>query len=115
MDKTAAIYIGMATCGLASGARKIYDETFRLVNSQGYPAVIHSTGCVGMCHNEPLLEIQIEGRPRVTYRQVTVESVASILKAHFEDHTVFPDLVFGQSGDNSENSYEAVPEFNDTD
>ncbi|EQD25541.1 MAG: hypothetical protein D084_Lepto4C00093G0001, partial [Leptospirillum sp. Group IV 'UBA BS'] len=115
MDKSSAIYIGMATCGLASGARKIHDEVVRLVAEKGYPVTVHPTGCVGMCHNEPLLEIQMEGRARVTYRQVTVESVESILKAHFVDQTIFPDLAFGQSVEEGARPYEGVSAFNDTD
>ena len=83
MDKTSSIYIGMATCGLASGAKKIHDEVLRVVAKKHYPVTVHPTGCVGMCHNEPLLDVQVAGRSRVTYTQVTPESVEGILKAHF--------------------------------
>ncbi|MDA8150596.1 MAG: hydrogenase, partial [Nitrospiraceae bacterium] len=115
MDKTSSIYIGMATCGLASGAKKIHDEVLRIVAQKHYPVTVHPTGCVGMCHNEPLLDVQVAGRSRVTYTQVTPESVEGILKAHFEDQTVFPEHLFGQEEIEGHSLYEGVPNFNDTD
>ncbi len=115
MDKTSSIYIGMATCGLASGAKKIHDEVLRIVAQKHYPVTVHPTGCVGMCHNEPLLDVQMVGRSRVTYTQVTPESVEGILKAHFEDQTVFNEHLFGQEEIAGNALYEGVQNFDDTD
>ena len=115
MDKTSSIYIGMATCGLASGAKKIHDEVLRIVAQKHYPVTVHPTGCVGMCHNEPLLDVQMAGRSRVTYTQVTPESVEGILKAHFEDQTVFAEHLFGQEEIDGHSLYEGVQNFDDTD
>ncbi|MHB8421792.1 MAG: NADH-ubiquinone oxidoreductase-F iron-sulfur binding region domain-containing protein [Leptospirales bacterium] len=96
MTKT-NIYIGMATCGLASGARRVLEAVERESQEHGYDLAIHSTGCIGMCHNEPILEVEVSGQPRVTYAQVTPESVTSILESHFKKGTYFPELVYGQT------------------
>ncbi|NLH48015.1 MAG: NADH-quinone oxidoreductase subunit NuoF [Myxococcales bacterium] len=73
------IYVGTGTCGLGAGAGK----TLAAVNQYladhqlNYPVV--EVGCVGMCSNEPLLEVQLPGRPRVMFAKVTAEKVNAVL------------------------------------
>jgi NADH:ubiquinone oxidoreductase subunit F (NADH-binding)/(2Fe-2S) ferredoxin len=75
------ISVGMASCGVATGARGVMaalqDETKRA----GLDALIFPVGCIGSCHREPLVDIALPGKPRVTYANVTPEMAADIARS----------------------------------
>jgi NADH-quinone oxidoreductase subunit F len=76
------VRIGMASCGIAAGARKVRDAlSIRLVN-KGFPVELKQTGCLGMCYNEPLVEVVTPSGERVFYSRVTVERVERIVDEH---------------------------------
>ncbi len=77
------IHIGMATCGLAAGARSILELVEKELQKRGLEARIVPTGCIGMCHNEPLLDITMPGKYRVSYRNVKALIIPQIFDAHF--------------------------------
>ena len=77
------IHIGMATCGLASGARPIFELIKKEVEKRQLNVRIIPTGCIGMCHNEPLVDVTIPGRYRVSYRNVKAMTLTQIFDAHF--------------------------------
>ena len=105
----------MATCGLASGARRIMEAVEKEARENGYELAVHPTGCIGMCHNEPILEVEAPGQPRITYAQVTPESVPSILEAHFLKGTYFPELVYGQTPGSESSPIEGLSILKDAD
>ena len=76
------ITIGMGTCGLAAGA----GETFRNIQSElakhNITATVRSVGCIGMCVNEPLVDIQLPGQPRITYTNVVPSHVSRLIEEH---------------------------------
>lgn len=114
MSKT-NIYIGMATCGLASGARRIQEAVELEAKNKGYDLVVVPTGCIGMCHNEPIMDVQMPGSPRVTYSQVTPESVPAILESHFNRHAFFPELVYGQTATKDATAIEGLSRLEEAD
>lgn len=65
------ITVGMASCGIASGAQVIFDKLLELAAQHPFPISVESVGCMGMCWKEPLVEISIPGQPRATYQNVT--------------------------------------------
>ena len=77
------IHIGMATCGLAAGARSIEELVIKEIEKRGIEARIIPTGCIGMCHNEPLVDITMPGMYRVSYRNVKASIIPQIFEAHF--------------------------------
>ena len=105
----------MATCGLASGARRILEAVEKESRERGYELTVHPTGCIGMCHNEPILEVEVAGQPRITYAQVTPESVPSILESHFKNGTYFPELVYGQTPAAEHPAIDGLPMLADAD
>ena len=75
------VRVGLASCGIAAGGRKVYD-TFRS-RLQGRPDVeLKQTGCLGMCYNEVLVEVSSVEGEHVFYKQVTHERVERIVAEH---------------------------------
>ena len=89
------IYIGMGTCGLGAGAGKTLKAINRYVEEHGLAVDIVEVGCIGICCEEPLVDIQLPGKPRVCFRSITEDQVAPLLDAVL--HGVYPrEMVLGQ-------------------
>ena len=90
------ISIGMGTCGLAAGAGEIYQAIQNELTKHDLQTQIKSVGCIGMCVNEPLVDIQLPGRPRVTYVNVTPARVSRIIAEHIIQGQVVQEWVLGK-------------------
>ncbi len=75
------IRVGMATCGISSGARKVYDAIAAEIEATEYSAALGQTGCIGFCAREPLVDVALAGGPRVIYERVTPEDAAALVRA----------------------------------
>lgn len=75
------IMVGAATCGIASGANHVIQAAADSIKKFGNGAVLTRTGCIGMCYEEPLMDIIKPGWPRLTYSHVKPEQVSEILSA----------------------------------
>ena len=77
------ISVGMATCGIAAGARPVMLKFLEEVKTRGLENVtVAQTGCIGMCRLEPIVEIMVPGKEKVTYVKVHPEMVARIVSDH---------------------------------
>ncbi len=77
------IVVGMATCGIAAGARPVMSALLEEVSKRGLSDVtVTQTGCIGMCRLEPIVEVLMPGQEKVTYVKVTEEKVARIVAEH---------------------------------
>ena len=65
------ITVGMATCGLASGADAIYETLQQRIEQRGLNAILTSTGCIGCCQQEPLVDVRLPGAGRILFTRVT--------------------------------------------
>ena len=74
------ISVGMATCGCATGAKEVHKAILGEVEKEKISARIAMTGCNGLCHEEPIVDIYIPGLSRITYGKVKPKDVAGILK-----------------------------------
>lgn len=74
------IIVGAATCGRASGALKTLEAVRAEVSRQGLNAQVETTGCIGLCYEEPLVDIIKPGGPRVSYGNVTADKAPSLLE-----------------------------------
>ena len=83
-DKDACrVMIGMATCGIAAGARPVLTGFIEEVARRKLKNVaVSQTGCIGMCQYEPIVEVLEPGKEKVTYVKVTPEMVARIVSDH---------------------------------
>ena len=88
------IVIGLGTCGIAAGGRKIMEAAMEEIAKRGLKDVsVETTGCIGMCQNEPLLDVVRPGEERVTYGRVTPGDVPRIIEEHLLGGRVVRDLV----------------------
>ena len=84
--KVPRVLVGMATCGLAAGARPVYETILAEVEKNGLTDVIVSqTGCIGMCRLEPIVEIYMPGEGRISYIRVDSEKAARIVVEHLKN------------------------------
>lgn len=80
------IVVGMATCGIAAGARPVLNAFVEQVNNEnlGDTVTVTQTGCIGMCRYEPIVEVFSGDNERVTYVKVTPQMVTRIIKEHIQ-------------------------------
>lgn len=77
------VVVGMATCGIAAGARPVLNAFVDEVAKRNLKNVtVAQTGCIGMCQYEPIVEVLEPGKEKVTYVKVTPEMVARIVSDH---------------------------------
>ena len=81
--KDTRVVIGMATCGIAAGARPVMSAFVEEVNRRQLKSVmVTQTGCIGMCQLEPIVEVVCPGEEKVTYVKMTAEKVTRIVTEH---------------------------------
>lgn len=108
--ETPKILVGMATCGLAIGSKKIYEAIQKETKRLNLDIRLVGTGCVGACFLEPIVDVIVPGFPRITYGCVCEEDVSCLLEA-VVNKKVFLDRVICRLDkepfllDNSEKSY----------
>ena len=79
----ARIVVGMATCGIAAGARPVMLAFIEELKKRGIENVtVAQTGCVGMCRLEPMVDVYVKGQEKVTYVHMTPEKVARVVNDH---------------------------------
>ena len=83
---TTRIVVGMATCGIAAGARPVLNAFVDGVNKAGLASdvVVSQTGCIGICQYEPVVEVYKAGEEKVTYVKMTAEKVEKVLNEHIK-------------------------------
>ena len=90
------IIIGVGTCGVAAGARETesaFIDELKLQNISN-TTVISETGCMGLCHVEPTIEVMVPGMPPVIYGNVDEKTAREIVKSHILEKTVVDKNVF---------------------
>jgi NADP-reducing hydrogenase subunit HndB len=90
------ITIGMGTCGISAGAREVMHAILAELDAQGIDAHVTTTGCIGMCSKEPLVDIQQGDEPRVTYGNVTPAMVPRLVDEHLVQGNVVTEWVVGR-------------------
>ena len=84
-DESAAtrVVIGMATCGIAAGARPVMLSFMDEIQKRGLQHVtVSQTGCVGMCRLEPMVDVIMPGQEKVTYVHMSPEKVGRVVAEH---------------------------------
>ena len=75
------IAVGMATCGLATGAQEVFDQLEESIAGAGLDAVLSRTGCLGFCQREPLVDLYVPGKPRLTFSDMTPAGAVELVEA----------------------------------
>ncbi len=102
------IFIGSGSCGIIAGAGEVKKAVENYLNERKITADVVETGCMGICSNEPVMDIQLPGRTRLSFSQVDPEEVTSILDDVF--HTALPYAsLTGQYGHDMQSQWHNVP------
>jgi len=98
------IVVGMATCGIAAGARPVLAAFIEEVNKRSLKDVsVSQTGCIGVCRLEPMAEVYIPGEEKVTYVKLTADKVAKIVSDHIVNGKVVTEYTIGYYENNNAN------------
>lgn len=82
-DDVIRIVVGMATCGIAAGARPVLNALVDEVAKRNLKGVtVAQTGCIGMCQYEPIVEVMEPGKEKVTYVKMTPEKAVRVINEH---------------------------------
>jgi NADH:ubiquinone oxidoreductase subunit F (NADH-binding)/NAD-dependent dihydropyrimidine dehydrogenase PreA subunit/(2Fe-2S) ferredoxin len=90
--KMTKVSVGMATCGLSTGAGRVYEVLQNGVEKAKLPILLGQTGCIGFCQKEPVVDILEPGKPRVFYQGVTPERSMELVQKWL-DNKVVEDLL----------------------
>ncbi len=84
------VVVGMATCGIAAGARPVLNAFVEGVNESGLASKVSvtQTGCIGICQYEPVVEVFEAGKEKVTYVKMTAEKAAKVIEEHLKNGKV---------------------------
>lgn len=104
------IYVGAGTCGLGAGAAKTLEEVKAWLDRNKKDAEVLEVGCVGLCIQEPLLDIQLPGKSRLSFGEVTGNKVEGILNKVFNGE-IPKEHLLGQFPIDGESNWKEVPEF----
>ncbi len=90
------VVVGMATCGIAAGARPVMAAFLDEIEKRGLKNVtVSQTGCIGVCRLEPIVEVFVPGEEKVTYVKMKPDMVPAIVEQHLVNHNVVTDYTIG--------------------
>lgn len=96
-DAETRIVVGMATCGIAAGARPVFNELVEQVQTRGLSDVkVTRSGCLGMCKLEPIVEVFVPGEEKVTYIKVDAEKAKNIIEKHIVGGNICTDYLVSE-------------------
>ena len=92
----ARVLVGMATCGIAAGARPVLNAFVEEIAKRGLKDItVTQTGCIGICQYEPVVEIEVPGEEKVTYVKMTPEKAVKVVNDHLVNHNVVTEYTIG--------------------
>ncbi len=108
----AIIYVGAGTCGLGAGAGHTLEAVRQFIDAHKMDADIIKTGCIGLCSSEPLVDVKLPGRKRISFEKITADKVPALLDSVFSlDTENLP--VLGQFREEGETAWENIPYIED--
>ena len=88
------VIVAMGTCGIAAGARDTMKSVLNFIETNNLSGVsVTQTGCIGMCEQEPIIEVVIGEAPKVIYGKVNPEVAEQIMKQHVQNGMPVKDYV----------------------
>lgn len=93
------IVVGMATCGIAAGARPVLNAFVEGVSENGLGAkvTVTQTGCIGICQFEPVVEVYEKDKEKVTYVKMTAERAKEVIEKHIKGGKPVTEYTIGAS------------------
>ena len=95
-DDAIRVLVGMATCGIAAGARPVLTTIVDEVAKRGLQNVmVTQTGCIGICQFEPVVEVVEPGKEKITYVKMTPEKAVRMVNDHLVNGNVVTEYTIG--------------------
>ena len=95
-DDNIRVLVGMATCGIAAGARPVMTALMEEITKRELPKVtVTQTGCIGICQYEPVVEVVAPGKDKVTYDNMTPEKAIRVVNDHLVNGNVVTEFTIG--------------------
>ncbi len=92
------VVVGMATCGIAAGARPVLAALLEEVNKRKLDnVVVTQTGCIGVCRLEPIVEVYEPGKEKVTYVKMTAEKAVRVVVDHLVNGNPVAEYTIGEN------------------
>lgn len=107
--KKTVIYVGMGTCGLASGGQKVWDHLEALCAKGEIDVVMKKTGCIGYCQVEVMVDVKKPGKPRVSFGNVNIDKMDKIIESYLHSDVVPVELAIGISESYPEGPVFTIP------
>lgn len=90
------VVVGMATCGIAAGARPVLSTIVEELAKRGVMDImVTQTGCIGICQYEPVVEVYAPGKEKVTYVKMTAEKAVRVVNDHLVNGNVVDEYTIG--------------------
>ncbi|HIT58268.1 MAG TPA: (2Fe-2S) ferredoxin domain-containing protein [Candidatus Faeciplasma pullistercoris] len=95
------VVVGMATCGIAAGARPVLNTFVEEVNNAGLneKVSVSQTGCIGICQFEPVVEVFEAGKDKVTYVKMTPEKAKRVVEEHLKGGRVISEYTIAANNE----------------
>ena len=92
------VVVGMATCGIAAGARPVLNAFVEEVGAQGLAGsvMVTQTGCIGICQYEPVVEVYEAGKEKTTYVKMTAEKAKEVVEKHLKGGKVVDEYTISK-------------------
>ncbi len=91
-NKDVQVIVGMGTCGIAAGAKETFSALINALNEKSLTNVlVRQTGCMGLCHSEPTVEVVVPGMPSVIYGHVDAAMAREIVDRHIVGKALLDD------------------------
>ena len=93
------VVVGMATCGIAAGARPVLSAFVEGVSAEGLSdkVTVTQTGCIGICQFEPVVEIFEAGKEKVTYVKMTADKAKEVIEKHLKGGAPVSEYTIGNN------------------
>ena len=93
------VVVGMATCGIAAGARPVLNAFVEGVSNAGLTdkVTVTQTGCIGICQYEPVVEIFEAGKEKVTYVKMSAEKAERVINEHLKGGKVVAEYTINNN------------------
>ena len=93
------IVVGMASCGIAAGARPVLNTFVEEIAKEDLTAkaTVSQTGCIGICQYEPVVEVYEQGKEKITYVKITPDKAKRIVAEHIKGGNVVTEYTIGNS------------------
>ena len=98
VDTGTRITVGMGTCGIAAGARDVVQAILDELQKREIDANVTTVGCIGLCSEEPLVDVEQAGSQRITYGKIKPEMVPHLIEEHLVNGNIVQEWVVGKLG-----------------